>query len=81
MLSEQFAAAAQEVVTLAERAPTAIMCAERLFFRCHRMLVSDYLALHGHTVQHLEDTGPTKPHKITAEARLMDGRVIYPGLL
>lgn len=81
MLTEEFAAAAQEVVALAERAPTAIMCAERLFFRCHRMLVSDYLALHGHVVLHIEDTKPAKPHKITAETRMVDGRVIYPGLL
>ena len=81
MLTEEFAAAAQEVVTLAERAPTAMTCAERLFLRCHRMLVSDYLTLHGHTVLHVDDTAPAKPHKITAEARLLDGRVIYPGLL
>jgi uncharacterized protein (DUF488 family) len=81
MLTEEFAAAAQAVVALAEHKPTAIMCAERLFFRCHRMLVSDYLTLHGHAVLHIEDTAPAKLHKLTAEVRLVDGRVIYPGLL
>ncbi len=34
---------------------TAIMCAERVYFQCHRMLVSDYLTAHGHTVLHIDD--------------------------
>lgn len=80
MLSEEFQRAAAEVVTLAEQKRTAIMCAERLFFECHRMLVSDYLSLHGHEVLHIVDSGPTKPHRITAEAKLIGGRVVYPGL-
>ena len=35
---------------------TAIMCAERVYFQCHRMLVSDYLTAHGHTVRTLTMT-------------------------
>ena len=31
------------------------MCAERVYFQCHRMLVSDYLTAHGHTVLHIDD--------------------------
>jgi hypothetical protein len=43
------------------------------------MLVSDYLVAHGHEVLHIDDTGPSKPHKLTAEARLIDGELIYRG--
>ncbi len=57
---------------------TAIMCAERVYFQCHRMLVSDYLTVHGHTVLHIDDEKrPPRPHKLLAEARLFDGKLIY----
>jgi len=57
---------------------TAIMCAERLYFRCHRMLVSDYLTAHGHTVLHIDDEKhPPREHKLMAEARLVDGKLVY----
>jgi uncharacterized protein (DUF488 family) len=80
MLSPSFAEAVRRVVKSAESKPTAIMCAERVFFHCHRMLVSDYLTLHGHTVLHIDDAKPPRPHKVTAEAKMIDGQVLYPGL-
>jgi uncharacterized protein (DUF488 family) len=55
------------------------MCAELLYFRCHRMLVSDYLVAHGHTVLHIMDLKPPKPHSLTKEARVIDGRLVYRG--
>ncbi len=79
MLTAQFQKAAAEVVGLAEKAPTAIMCAERVYFHCHRMLVSDYLVAHGHEVEHIDGTGPTRPHKLMPEARMIDGQLIYRG--
>jgi len=80
MLSPTFAQAAERVLKSAESKPTAIMCAERVFFHCHRMLVSDYLALQGHTVLHIDDAKPPRPHEVTAEAKMIDGEVQYPGL-
>ncbi len=80
MLSDVFHLAAAELVRMADEKSTAIMCAERLFFQCHRMLVSDYLTLHGHEVRHIVDASPTRPHRLTPEAKLIDGRVVYPGL-
>ena len=57
---------------------TAIMCAERVYFQCHRMLVSDYLTAHGHTVLHIDDDKHApRQHKLMAEARLVDGKVVY----
>jgi len=79
MLTPEFERAIAELVTLAEGSRTAYMCAERVYFRCHRMLVSDWLVAHGHEVLHIDDTGPVKRHRMTAEARIVDGRVIYRG--
>jgi len=43
------------------------------------MLVSDYLLAHGHTVLHILDEKPPKPHVLTKEARMVDGRLVYRG--
>jgi uncharacterized protein (DUF488 family) len=79
MLTPEFEQAVGELVALAEDSRTAYMCAERLYFRCHRMLVSDWLLAHGHEVLHIDAEGPAKPHRLTAEARKVDGQLIYRG--
>jgi len=79
MLTEAFKNAIEELLRLAEQQPTAIMCAERVYFRCHRMLVSDYLVAHGHEVLHIDDAAPARPHKMMQEARVIDGHLIYRG--
>ena len=79
MLSEKFGAAIARLVERAQKARTAIMCAEQLYFRCHRMLVSDYLVSHGHTVLHIMDDKPPKAHALTKEARMIEGRLVYRG--
>ncbi|HEV2118218.1 MAG TPA: DUF488 domain-containing protein [Terriglobales bacterium] len=79
MLTEPFGRAVEELLQLAGQSPTAIMCAERVYFRCHRMLVSDYLVAHGHEVLHIDDAGPVRAHKLMAEARIVDGEIIYRG--
>src|SRR5262245_45691912 len=62
MLSSQFAEAVERLVQRATQKNTAIMCAEAVYFRCHRMLVSDYLVSRGHTVLHILDEKPPKTH-------------------
>ena len=79
MLTVEFEGAMAELIALAESSRTAYMCAERVYFRCHRMLVSDWLVGHGHEVMHIDGTGPAKPHHLTAEARMIDGELIYRG--
>lgn len=79
MLTPEFEQAMGELIALAEKSRIAYMCAERVHFRCHRMLVSDWLVAHGHEVLHIDATGPVKAHALTAEARIVDGRVIYRG--
>ena len=79
MLTEEFQQGITELLKMAERSRTAYMCAERVYFRCHRMLVSDWLVAHGHEVLHIDGISPARPHKLTAEARLIEGQVIYRG--
>lgn len=79
MLTADFENAMAELVALAAASPTAYMCAERVYFRCHRMLVSDWLLAHGHEVMHIDGTDPSKPHRLTADARVIDGELIYRG--
>ncbi len=79
MLTREFERAVADLIALAEKSRTAYMCAERVYFRCHRMLVSDWLVAQGHEVLHIDDTKPPKPHTLMQEARLVDGKVIYRG--
>jgi uncharacterized protein (DUF488 family) len=79
MLSPEFEQAMAELVGLAKQSRTAYMCAERVYFKCHRMLVSDWLIAHGNEVLHIDNEKPAKPHKMMAEARMEDDRLIYRG--
>jgi len=79
MLSDKFNQAIERLLKLSEKTNTAIMCAELLYFRCHRMLVSDYLVAHGHRVLHILDEKPPKEHALTKDARVIDGRLVYRG--
>jgi uncharacterized protein (DUF488 family) len=78
-LTPEFEHAATELLQIADGSRTAYMCAERVYFRCHRMIVSDWLVAHGHEVLHIDAEGPARRHTLFAEARLIDGQVIYRG--
>jgi len=78
-LTPEFEQAASELIQIASLSRTAYMCAERVYFRCHRTIVSDWLVAHGHEVLHIDAEGPARSHKLFAEARLIDGKVIYRG--
>lgn len=80
MLTPEFQQAISDLLALVDRAPTCIMCAEaQVYYHCHRMLVSDYLTVNGHTVLHISGIGPAKRHKMTEEARVEGGVLTYPG--
>jgi len=78
-LTPEFEQAAAELLQIAGVSRTAYMCAERVYFRCHRMIVSDWLVAHGHEVLHIDAEGPVRPHQLLAEARVINGQVIYRG--
>jgi uncharacterized protein (DUF488 family) len=79
MLTEEFQKGVEELLKWASHSRTAYMCAERVYFHCHRMLVSDYLVAHGNEVLHIDATGPVKPHQLMQEARMVEGQLIYRG--
>jgi uncharacterized protein (DUF488 family) len=60
---------------------TAIMCAEAVWWRCHRQLVADALVARGVDVRHISTDRAAPPHDLTDFARVNDGKVSYPGLV
>jgi uncharacterized protein (DUF488 family) len=77
MATREFAAALSRVEKLARSQPTALMCAEGLWWRCHRRLTSDALLVRGWRVLHI---GPdrTSEHELTPFAVVSDDRLTYP---
>jgi uncharacterized protein (DUF488 family) len=77
METRDFAQALDELLELASREPTAIMCAEAVPWRCHRSLISDAAVGRGAQVFHILDAG-AEPHRLTSFARVDEtGRVHY----
>ena len=64
-----------------ESGPTAIMCAEAVWWRCHRSLISDYLKARGVEVIHILDEKKREPHPFTSAARIVNGQLSYGSLL
>ncbi len=67
------------LIAAAAEAPSAIMCAEAVPWRCHRSLISDALLAQNIEVLHILDRRPPTPHTLTSGARIEAGRVTYPG--
>jgi len=70
-----------KLLDLAAQRRTAIMCAESLWWRCHRSLISDYLKVKGIEVVHIIAGGKSEPHPYTSAATIVDGELSYRGIL
>jgi uncharacterized protein (DUF488 family) len=81
MESEQFKDGVRELLELASTKRVAVMCAEAVWWRCHRSLIADYLKAEGHEVIHILDERKTEEHPFTSAARIVDGKLSYRGLL
>jgi uncharacterized protein (DUF488 family) len=81
METEEFKTGVEELLELASEKRVAIMCAEAVWWRCHRSLISDWLKAEGHEVIHILDERKTDEHPYTSAARVIDGRLSYKGLL
>jgi len=81
METAEFPRAIEVLVHDAKARRVAIMCAEMLWWQCHRGLIADYLKAHDHRVTHIAAAGRTEPHPFTSAARIIDGRLSYLGLL
>jgi uncharacterized protein (DUF488 family) len=78
-LTPEFASALDELTALARGTPAAIMCAEGLWWHCHRRLIADRLTAMGWTVHHIEPGGGLAEHALPPFAALQpDGTVHYP---
>ena len=81
METEDFKSGVRELLELSSNARVAVMCAEAVWWRCHRSLISDYLKAEGHEVIHIVDEKRTEEHPFTSAARIVDGKLSYRGLL
>lgn len=76
--TDEFRAALGELCDLARDRRSAIMCAEAVWWRCHRRIVADYLLLRGFAVDHIMGPGRTEPAKLTPGAETQaDGTILY----
>ncbi|HXF09301.1 MAG TPA: DUF488 domain-containing protein [Desulfuromonadaceae bacterium] len=77
MMTEPFRGGIKRLAALAVEKRTAIMCAEAVWWKCHRSLISDFLKAHGGHVIHIFAPGKTEPHPYTSAARLVNGKLTY----
>ena len=77
MSSEEFARGYERLTALAGESRTAFMCAETLWWRCHRRLIADRLTVDGWTVTHLFAPGKSERHTLWDAARILDGHLVY----
>jgi uncharacterized protein (DUF488 family) len=76
--SEAFRAGLAQLKALAARESCAIMCAEAVWWRCHRRIIADYLLAEGIEVAHIMAPGKVEPARLIAGARRMaDGTLLY----
>jgi uncharacterized protein (DUF488 family) len=78
METGEFRAGIERLVDLANKiGPTAIMCAEAVWWRCHRALISDYLKAQRAEIIHILDANKSEPHPYTSPARIVNGELSY----
>lgn len=75
--SSLFSKGLDSLRAIADKQRTVIMCAEVLWWRCHRSLISDVLMAAGTKVWHIQDAKHVELHPYTQPARLYKGRVVY----
>jgi uncharacterized protein (DUF488 family) len=77
METDEFAEVRDWLIETSAGVPTAVMCAESLWWRCHRRLLADGLLAAGCQVVHIMEGGRRDPHRLHPAARLQDGMPVY----
>lgn len=77
METGQFETAAKALEQLAGKKRVAFMCAEALWWRCHRSLVSDFLKHKGWMVTHIMEIGVGEEHPYTSPAKIINNKLVY----
>jgi len=75
--TEEFASGLMELLMLANGLRTAVMCAEVLWWRCHRRLIADVLVWLGIRVVHIRDAANAEDHRLAPPARVIGGKLSY----
>jgi len=78
MASPGFELARGQLMPLARERRCAVMCAEAVWWRCHRRLIADDFTARGWQVWHLMTKGRAEPHPLHPDARMVDGMLRYP---
>ena len=77
MSTPEFAQGLLQLVDVATKARTAIMCSEAVWWRCHRSMIADALCVRGIEVVHILDAKHTAVHPMTSPARIVGGALTY----
>ena len=77
METDVFRAGVERLLQLARGKRTAIMCAEAVWWRCHRALIADYLKASGVNVVHINSRAKNTVHPYTSAARISEGKLTY----
>ncbi|HEY6358245.1 MAG TPA: DUF488 domain-containing protein, partial [Vicinamibacterales bacterium] len=79
MMTGEFRTALDSLMARTAERPTAVMCSETLWWRCHRRLIADAAVARGADVLHLMKSGDAKPHALSPHARIAGNSVTYVG--
>ncbi len=77
METSDFPVGVERLLDIARRQSTAVMCAEAVWWRCHRSMIADELITRGVDVVHIVSVHKTMPHTYTAPARVVNGKLTY----
>ena len=81
MATAEFSAGVDALLEFSRAATTTVMCAEAVWWQCHRQLLADALLAQRVPVRHIIGPGDAKPHRLSEFAQVREGRITYPGLL
>jgi uncharacterized protein (DUF488 family) len=77
METNAFAEGIDCLLDLVDNKRVALMCAEAVWWRCHRGLIADHLKARGHEVLHIQSTTSAQEHPFTSAARIVNGKLSY----
>lgn len=77
METDEFDLGLQKLKDLAEQKPTVVMCAEAVWWRCHRSMIADALKAEGWDVEHIMGLNKTREHPFTKPAKIIEGKLVY----
>jgi len=78
MASAEFSQGMDELLEVSSRLRTTLMCAEALWWRCHRRLIADLWVDRGGNVVHIYSDGKLEPHSLWDLARREGDGLVYP---